>query len=69
MGSGAGSLKEPFGETSFPFHLIGKKTPSEQPSEAGGEARARLSWWFLILRLGKHRFAVRQFGENILIGE
>ena len=29
MGSGAGSLKEPFGETSFPFHLIGKKTPSD----------------------------------------
>ena len=25
----AGSLKEPFGETSFPFHLIGKKTPSD----------------------------------------
>ena len=29
MGSGVGSLKEQFGETSFPFHLIGKKTPSD----------------------------------------
>ena len=38
MGSGAGSLKEPFGETSFPFHLIGKKTPSER-RRSEGEAR------------------------------
>ena len=34
----AGSLKEPFGETSFPFHLIGKKTPSER-RRSEGEAR------------------------------